>query len=93
MKKLKLTVFGRVQGVGFRYTALNAARKMGVSGQVWNNADGSVTILAQADDTTLTHYINACRNGFGHGHWIKVERIDQQSGDFPDFNSFDVVYK
>ena len=40
---------GRVQGVGFRYFATCAARRLGLTGWVANNWDGSVTLEAQGD--------------------------------------------
>jgi acylphosphatase len=39
--------FGRVQGVGFRYTTANLAREFGVRGYVRNRSDGSVELVAQ----------------------------------------------
>ena len=40
---------GWVQGVGFRYRALYAARAMGLTGWVQNEDDGSVTLEVQGD--------------------------------------------
>ena len=37
----EITVAGRVQGVGFRYTAIRAANAFGVSGWVKNERDGT----------------------------------------------------
>ena len=38
---------GRVQGVGFRFTAHNVARRYDVSGYVRNRPDGTVEMFAQ----------------------------------------------
>ena len=45
---------GRVQGVGFRYTAFHTANRYGLTGFVRNCPDGTVEMLAQgpADDIT-----------------------------------------
>jgi acylphosphatase len=38
---------GRVQGVGFRFTALNIANRYGLTGYVRNLPDGEVEMVAQ----------------------------------------------
>ena len=45
MFKVDIILKGRVQGVGFRYYAKRTADEMKVSGNVWNNYDGSVEII------------------------------------------------
>ena len=43
MKKVRLIVSGRVQGVGFRYSTYALALELGdIYGRVWNNDDGTV---------------------------------------------------
>jgi acylphosphatase len=42
--------FGRVQGVGFRYTTAGLARDCGVRGYVRNLSNGSVELVAQGGD-------------------------------------------
>ena len=48
-----LRLFGRVQHVGFRYTAYYAARRMHLTGWVRNLADGSVEMEVQGEVTDL----------------------------------------
>ena len=45
----RFVVRGRVQGVGFRYFAADAARREGVSGAVRNLDDGTVEAVAEGD--------------------------------------------
>jgi acylphosphatase len=40
-------VSGRVQGVGFRYSAVREARRLGLTGCVRNLPDGAVEVIAE----------------------------------------------
>ena len=44
-----MKITGRVQGVGFRYTAKNAASSLGLTGWVKNECDGSVSMEVQGE--------------------------------------------
>jgi acylphosphatase len=44
---------GRVQGVGFRYTAQQAARDFKVTGYVRNMPDGRVELVAEGDEDEI----------------------------------------
>jgi len=59
----RLVVRGRVQGVGFRYAAQEAAERLGVSGWVRNRRNGTVEALVQADAPAVTAMIEWCRRG------------------------------
>jgi acylphosphatase len=45
--------FGRVQGVGFRYTTAELAQSCGVRGFVRNRADGSVELVVQGSEKEI----------------------------------------
>lgn len=49
MKKIRIRVNGRVQGVGFRYLTKILADELGIFGFAMNEEDGSVTIEAMTD--------------------------------------------
>ena len=51
--RVRLVVSGRVQGVGFRYAARDAAGEVGVAGWVRNLPDGSVEIVAQGTPSAV----------------------------------------
>ena len=52
----KFLVFGRVQGVGFRYFTCQEAKKLGLKGSVRNRIDGSVEVIAQGDETQMADF-------------------------------------
>lgn len=64
MKEVYIKIKGRVQGIGFRYWAINKAREIGgISGWVHNAADGSVEILMRGEEKDIDEMILACHQG------------------------------
>lgn len=62
---------GRVQGVGFRYRAHNAASMYGVTGWVKNLYDGSVEMEAQGKEEDIDKMIQAIQNS----RYIVIDEI------------------
>jgi acylphosphatase len=62
-KRLSITVRGRVQGVGYRYFAQEAAESLGVTGWVRNGWNHEVELEAQADPQTLRLFCERLREG------------------------------
>lgn len=52
-----ITLRGRVQGVGFRWWAMEQARYLGLSGYAENLPDGTVEIRAQGADEAVSKLI------------------------------------
>ncbi len=63
MKELKIDVFGRVQGVGFRQYVKKTADVLGVKGHVKNLSDGRVSILAQGSREVLCRLLQNVQGG------------------------------
>lgn len=61
--KMKATVYGRVQGVGFRFTTTHLAKKIGVNGFVRNESDGTVYIEATGSKEQIEHFISELAKG------------------------------
>ncbi len=53
MQRLEATVRGRVQGVGFRRYVMRWARRLGLSGWVRNDPDGTVRLAADGEAPEL----------------------------------------
>ena len=58
-------ISGRVQGVGFRYFAQDAAQREGVSGWVRNLPDGRVEALVEGEEEAVTRVERALLQGPG----------------------------
>ena len=69
-----IQVFGRVQGVGFRYFVKQKAGMLGVNGFVRNLANGNVYIEAEGEEAALQLFIEYCRQGPSHA-WVEKTEI------------------
>lgn len=63
MKAVQARVSGRVQGVSFRWYTEEQARRLGVTGWVRNEPDGSVLVHAEGDDEAVDALVAWCRQG------------------------------
>ena len=62
-KAVRIQVFGRVQGVGFRYFTRQRAMALGLRGRASNLADGSVEVLAVGESSDVEQLIQWLRQG------------------------------
>jgi acylphosphatase len=53
MPRARFIVRGFVQGVNFRATAAQEARRLGLTGRVWNRSDGAVGAVAEGASDAL----------------------------------------
>jgi len=63
MKRVRATVHGRVQGVMFRESCRREAERLGVTGWVRNEPDGSVLVEAEGPDDAVVDLVGWCRSG------------------------------
>ena len=61
--RIHLKVSGRVQGVYFRASTVEQARRLGLSGWVMNCPDSSVEVIAEGEIERLEKLILWCRKG------------------------------
>jgi acylphosphatase len=60
---LEVRLTGRVQGVGFRYFALEVARRFDLTGYVKNLRDGGVQAYAEGPRALLEGFLGAMQRG------------------------------
>lgn len=63
MKKVRVYISGRVQGVGFRYGAKQLADEIGIGGIVRNEDDGSVYVEAVGTDEQIDRFLVSLEKG------------------------------
>ena len=71
----RLTIRGRVQGVGYRDARVDVACACGVCGWVRNRSDGTVEALIQGDDTAVEKLLAWCRRGPPAARVIEVTTL------------------
>ncbi|WP_455675288.1 acylphosphatase [Pradoshia sp.] len=77
MKQYHLIVSGLVQGVGFRYYTERLALSKQVKGWVRNLPDGTVEIVAQGNEPSISDFVNGIKTSPGFSRVDDV-RIDEQ---------------
>jgi acylphosphatase len=75
MAAYRYFVEGRVQGVGYRYFALQEAESLGVTGFARNLPDGRVEVVAEASEEVLVGFEARLRRGPAFAQVAQVERV------------------
>ena len=88
---LSATVYGRVQGVYFRYFVRNIARGLGLKGYVRNLASGdAVEVQAEGEKRQLNELLGQLKIGPPRA---QVERVEVKWADYlGQFDDFNVRY-
>lgn len=86
VKRVHLFVTGRVQGVFFRASTRDTARRLGLTGWVRNLSDGRVEGLFEGEEESLRRLLEWCRRGPAGAAPEKLEpEWKDYSGEFKDF--------
>jgi acylphosphatase len=73
----RFVVSGRVQGVGFRFFADEAARVEGLSGWVRNLPDGRVEARAEGDREAVERFGRRLARGPGGARVDRIETLEE----------------
>ena len=84
-RRLHAVVLGRVQGVGYRATTIDEARRLGLAGWVRNRVDGSVEVLAEGTEAKLNLLLAYLHRGpwGAHVKSVAVDWEDAQGAPMP----------
>lgn len=85
----RLIAHGRVQGVWYRASTLEQARKLGLKGWVRNTPDGSVEAHAEGSIEAIDRLIVWMHRG---PMLAKVNRVDEQPAEVEGHESFEIRY-
>ncbi len=75
IERVRLTVMGRVQGVGYRMSCAHEAKAIGVDGSVRNLSDGRVEVIAEGTREQLDALAAWCADGPQFASVRQVDRV------------------
>ncbi len=81
-----LQIFGRVQGVGFRFYLQRKARELGVTGWARNRLDGSVEAMVHGAPGAVDTIIAWARRG-PPSAVVNEVRVAEGSGQYAEFTT------
>ena len=82
--------YGRVQGVNFRYTSMTQATKLGLTGWVRNDDDGSVEMEVQGKEVLIEELFEIMKT---ISSYIVIDSIEQTNISLvPDESEFIIKY-
>jgi len=82
---VRFLVSGIVQGVGYRYATVQAARESGLAGWVRNRPDGTVEVIARGTDAALAGFEQWLQRG---PRLARVAEVSRSASDEPVADGF-----
>ena len=85
MKRARVVYSGNVQGVGFRFAAIDAAQEYGLTGWVRNTVDGKVELVAEGNGSKLESFLSDVKKEMSP--YIRKENVSWEpaTGEFSNF--------
>lgn len=87
----RLSITGRVQGVGYRDWCLRTARAANLSGWVRNRADGSVEAVVRGPAEAVEVFVGACQAGPPLARVTSVDAVPAEDAVEPGFRQLPTV--
>ncbi|KRE89940.1 MULTISPECIES: acylphosphatase [unclassified Arthrobacter] len=86
--RLDARVSGMVQAVGFRFWTMGQAEELGLSGEVRNLDDGSVSVVAEGPEPKVRQLLEWLNSGHTPGRVDDVDAtMSEASGKFRGFRA------
>ncbi|PIR70606.1 MAG: acylphosphatase [Candidatus Niyogibacteria bacterium CG10_big_fil_rev_8_21_14_0_10_42_19] len=86
MKRANINIIGIVQGVNFRHEVKNHANRLGITGWIKNENNGSLSMVVEGEEEKLEHLIDWCKSGPSFARVKDVEvKFDEATGEFKNF--------
>lgn len=90
MERVDCVVSGRVQFVMYRDYVQRKAKKLGICGFVYNNGDGTVSVVAEGERATLETFIQQLHRG---SLFARVTKVVADWKEYKnEFNRFWIKY-
>ena len=83
-----LVISGRVQGVGFRWSTVQLAQRLGVTGWVANRMDGTVEVEVEGKPQQVKRFIGQVQQG--PTSYARVDSCQINPGDVKHYGGFTV---
>ena len=87
-KQVKLIIHGKVHGVGFRFSCMEAAYRIGVTGFVKNKKDGTVYVEAEGPEENIEQFIKWCHKG---PTWARINKVEIEAGELKGYQTFEIA--
>jgi len=87
-KRVRITIKGRVQGVGFRYRTQMEAKRLNITGFARNVSNGDVEIIAEGEEENLKKLVEFCKEGPLMANVINLDYdYSDYTGEFTNFRT------
>ncbi len=91
LRRVRLRIRGRVQGVGFRYRAEEQAARLRLTGWARNREDGRVELVVEGEPERVAAFVAWCREGppLATVNDVEEEALEGETRRYDDFR---IVY-
>lgn len=88
--RVRVVIYGIVQGVGYRYSTYRKASQLGIMGWVRNKSDGNVEAVFEGTREKLEEMLSWCREG-PSGAYVSKMDVQWEEGN-EKYNTFEIRY-